>query len=152
MVTHLPPKPFLLALLRKGNGKTLTRRRVEVSRTWEAFEPVLKFCWFFVLFFVFFFFFFCLLGLRWQHMEVPRLRDRIRAVATGLHHSSQKRQILNPLSEVRDQTCILMMLVRFVNHWATTGTPCFEDIHSHLDAFNSKSFSPSILVSVLRPN
>ena len=25
-----------------------------------------------------------------------------------LHHSSQQRQILNPLSEAKDQTCILM--------------------------------------------
>ena len=26
----------------------------------------------------------------------------------GLHHSSRQRQILNPLSEARDRTCILM--------------------------------------------
>ena len=35
-------------------------------------------------------------------------RGRIRAAAAGLHHSSQQRQILNPLSEARDQICILM--------------------------------------------
>ena len=58
-------------------------------------------------------------------MEVPRLgvegaRDQIRAAAASLHHSSQQRQILNPLSEARDQTCILMEASPI---WATTGTP-----------------------------
>ena len=32
----------------------------------------------------------------------------IGAAAASLHHSSQKRHILNPLSEARDQTCIFM--------------------------------------------
>jgi len=40
-------------------------------------------------------------------MEVPRLGAES-AVAAGLHHSSQQYQILNPLSEARDRTCILM--------------------------------------------
>ena len=40
-------------------------------------------------------------------MEVPRL-GRIGAVATGLHHSSQQRWILNPLRKARDQTHVLM--------------------------------------------
>ena len=35
-------------------------------------------------------------------------RGRDRAVASGLHHSSQKRQILNPLIKAKDRTCILM--------------------------------------------
>ena len=34
-------------------------------------------------------------------------RDRTVAVDANLHHSSQQHQILNPLSEARDQTCIL---------------------------------------------
>ena len=37
----------------------------------------------------------------------------------NLHHSSQQPQILNPLSETRDQTRILRILVRFVS--ATSG-------------------------------
>ena len=41
-------------------------------------------------------------------------KGRIRAAAAGLHHSSQQRQILNPLSETRDQTCVLMD-VRFIS-------------------------------------
>ena len=35
-------------------------------------------------------------------------RGQIGATAAGLHHSSQQRQILNPLSEARDQTRVLM--------------------------------------------
>ena len=41
----------------------------------------------------------------------------------NLHHSSQQHQILNPLSEARDQTCILMDANQIRFHWATTGTP-----------------------------
>ena len=72
-----------------------------------------------------FFFFFVLLGLHSWHMEVPRLGVELelqlpayttaRATATwdlsqvcDLHHSSRKRQTLNPLSEVRNGTCILL--------------------------------------------
>ena len=35
-------------------------------------------------------------------------RNQIRAAAAGLNHSSQQRWIINPLSEARDQTHILM--------------------------------------------
>ena len=57
------------------------------------------------------------------HMEVPRLRFEselqlpayVTTTATpdpshvcNLHYSSRQRQILNPLTEARDQTCILM--------------------------------------------
>ena len=66
---------------------------------------------------------FCFLELYLQHREVPRLGVELElqlpayAIATAtqdlsclcdLHHSSQRRGILNPLSEARDQTCILM--------------------------------------------
>ena len=58
-----------------------------------------------------------------RHVEVPRLRVKLElwllayATATAmqglshvcdLQHSSQQRQILNPLSEVRDQIHMLM--------------------------------------------
>ena len=58
-----------------------------------------------------------------RHMEVSRLGAglelQLKAYATAtampdpslicnFHHSSQKCQILNPLSEARDRTCILM--------------------------------------------
>ena len=40
-----------------------------------------------------------------------------------LHHSSQQRQILKPLSEARDQTHILMDTSRIHFYSATMGTP-----------------------------
>ena len=68
------------------------------------------------------YFVFCLfLGLYLRHMEVPRLEVESElqplAYATGtwdpscicdLHYSSQQHQILNPPSQARDRTCILM--------------------------------------------
>ena len=39
-----------------------------------------------------------------------------------LHHSSQQLRILNPLSEGRDRTCILMDACQFRFCWATRGT------------------------------
>ena len=41
----------------------------------------------------------------------------------NLHHSSQQCWILNPWSEARDQTCVLMGTSRVYCHWAATGTP-----------------------------
>ena len=63
-------------------------------------------------------------------MEVPRLETQLEpqllayttALATpdlshicNLHHSLRQCQILNPLSEARDRTCVLMDLVRFIS-------------------------------------
>ena len=71
-------------------------------------------------------------------MEVPRLAFELElqmlayttATATqdlshicNLHHSSQQCQILNPLSEARDQTRILMDPSQICDCWATMGTP-----------------------------
>ena len=42
---------------------------------------------------------------------------------THLHHSSWQCQILNPLSEARDQTCVFMDTSWVHYCWATTGTP-----------------------------
>ena len=68
-------------------------------------------------------FVFSFLGLHLCHMEVPRLGVELElklpayttVTATrdlshvcNLYHSSWQRQILNPLSKARDQTCILM--------------------------------------------
>ena len=72
---------------------------------------------------LFSFFFFCLLGPHPRHRELPRLgvylELQLPAYATAtatpdpsrichLHHSSRQRWILNPLSESRDQTHVLM--------------------------------------------
>ena len=77
----------------------------------------------FLLFFFNLFFLFCFLGLHLWHMEVPspgvELEQKLLAYATAratpdpslicdLHCSSPQHQILNPLSEARDQTHILM--------------------------------------------
>ena len=45
------------------------------------------------------------------------------SLALDLHHSSWQCQILNPMSEARDRTCILMDTNWVHYHWATTGTP-----------------------------
>ena len=78
---------------------------------------------FFFFFCFFFFFFFFFLGLHSQHIEVPRLgvesELQLPACATAtavqdlssicdLLHSSWQHQILNPLSEARDRSCILV--------------------------------------------
>ena len=87
--------------------------------------------------FLFFFKFFVFLGPHLQHKEVPRLGAESElqlsvyttAMATRdlshickLHHSSWQRWILNPLSEARDQTRILMNTSRIHSHCTTTGT------------------------------
>ena len=73
-----------------------------------------------------------------QHVEAPRLGVELElqllayATATAmpqqrhicnLHHSPWQRQILNPLSEARDGTCILVHPSRVCYHWATMGIP-----------------------------
>ena len=70
-------------------------------------------------------------------MEVPRLGVKLElqppayaiAIATrdlsrvcDLHHGSQQCQIFNPLSEVRDRTCNLIVPSWILFHCATTGT------------------------------
>ena len=71
-------------------------------------------------------------------MEVPRLgvesELQLPAYATAiatqdpsrvcdLHHSSQQHQILDPLSEARDQTHVLMDTSRVRFHCTTMGPP-----------------------------
>ena len=83
---------------------------------------------------------FCFLGLQVWHMEVPRLGIElelllpayVRATETwdpshicDLHPSSQQRRILDPLSEARDQTGILMDTSRIRFCCTTAGTPFF---------------------------
>ena len=82
--------------------------------------------------------FFLFLGLHPRYIEVPRLRvesePQLPAYTTAtamqdlshvcdLHHISQQRQILKPLSEARDGTCNLTVPSRIRFHCATMGTP-----------------------------
>ena len=84
-----------------------------------------------------FFFFCCFLGPHPQHMEVPRLGGKSElqlpvyatAMATqdlncifNLHHSSWQCQILNPLSESRDWTHVLVNTSHIRFCCAKTGT------------------------------
>ena len=72
----------------------------------------------------------CFLALQPRHVEVPRLEIELElqlpayATATAtpdpspicdLHRSSWQHWILNPLSEARDQTCILMDTSQVLN-------------------------------------
>ena len=58
-----------------------------------------------------------------------------------IYHSWQQCQILNPLSEARDQTCILMDTSRVGYRWPMTGTPgssfCSGDPPCMVDVFKS---------------
>ena len=101
----------------------------------------------------FFFFFFCFLGPHLWHMEVPRLGFKsewqLLACATAtatqdlsctcnLHHSSWQRQILNSLSEARDQTHILVdtsQVSNLLSHNRTSQAANF------LDTFTQQGFA-----------
>ena len=89
-------------------------------------------------FFYFVLFCFCLFRATPIAHGSSQARGRIRAVAAGLcqshsharsklhldlHHSSPQRQILNPLSEARDQICNLVVPSQIYFHCATMGTP-----------------------------
>ena len=81
--------------------------------------------------------FFCLFRAALEACGSSQARGRIRAVATAyttattsnpsricdLHHSSRQRQILDPLSEVRDHIRILVDSSRVHFCWAMTGIP-----------------------------
>ena len=113
----------------------------------------------------FFFFFlnrFSFLESHPWHMEVPRLGFKSKlqlpayttAAATpdlsricDLHHSSQQRRILNPLSKARDRTCHLMVPSRICFRCATTGTPDF----TFYGCFQKAWRSVSLIIIIARP-
>ena len=86
------------------------------------------------------FFLFFLFGPHLSHVEVPRLgvESELQLVAYTtatatpdpdciciLYHSSQQRHILNPLSEARDGTRILMVTSQVHYHRAIVGAPYY---------------------------
>ena len=98
--------------------------------------------------FFFFFLFFCLFRAVSRAYGSSRLEVeselQLLAYATAtatqdlscncnLHHSSQQRWILNPMSEARDQTSVLIDTSRVCYHWAMTGTP-------HLILYRSETY------------
>ena len=62
-----------------------------------------------------------------------------------LHHSSRQCQILNPLSEVRDQACVLMDTSQIHFHWGMRGTPRGLGFSLYSDVF---LFASSIFYSL----
>ena len=52
----------------------------------------------------------------------------------NLHHSLQQRQILNPLSEAKDQSRNLKVPSRIHFHCATMGTPLFQLVLSTISS------------------
>ena len=88
--------------------------------------------------FLFIFYFFGLFRPQPQHMEVPRQGSnqssshwpmsqqcQIRATSATYTAVLLQWQILNPLSEARDWTCVLMDANQIHFHWATMETPSF---------------------------
>ena len=104
-------------------------------------------------------------GRTW-HMEVPRLgvESELQLLACttatakqdlsrvcNLHHSSWQHQTLNPLSEARDWTHILMDTSWVCYHWATTGTaifPVLGGILWSIQKFNFDDIQVSNFLSV----
>ena len=91
-------------------------------------------------------------------MEIPRLGVKLElqlpayATATAmsglshtcnLHHSSRQCQIPDPLSEARDQTCILMDASQVHFHCTTMGTPKKLTFNLSMEQFqNLTTYSP----------
>ena len=115
------------------------------------------------------FLFFCLFGATSTAHGGSQARDPIRAVVMAyataiemqdpshicnLHHSSQKRWLLNPLIEVGDRTCVLMDAIQTCFPWAGTGTPphTFFPVSILSFAFFRMSYSWNhIACSLFRP-
>ena len=53
-----------------------------------------------------------------------------------LHHGSRQHHILNPLSEVKDWTCILMDTSQIGFRWARMGTPHLEFFYLNFIGWN----------------
>ena len=106
---------------------------------------------FIFLFYLFIFFLFiAFLGPHLQHIEVPRLGVKpglqllAYTIATAMHdpscnrdphHSSKQHQSLNPLSEARDWTYVLMNTSWVCYHWATMGTPLFFNVFNFANLY-----------------
>ena len=104
------------------------------------------------------YFIFCFLGPHLQHMEVPRLgvesELQLPAYATAaakqdpscicdLHHNSWQLQILNPLSEAKDWTLILMDSRWIYFHCTTIGL--------HLDIWDERNEIPFLVTNRSQP-
>ena len=108
------------------------------------------------------FFIICVLGRHLQHREVPRpgveSERQLPAYTTAtamqdpshvcdLHHNSRQHRILNPLSEARDGTHILLDPSWIHFHCATRGLPpiSFSEESASADAQVAPRFSPLLM-------
>ena len=66
-----------------------------------------------------------------------------------LYHSSRQCQILNPLREARDRTCVLMDTSQIRFCWATMGTPTSLSGYLSVFVFVWKSLSCAFMIWVL---
>ena len=73
-------------------------------------------CFFLNLFLILFFYFLLFKAAPIAYAS-SQARGQIRAIAPGLHHSTQQRQISEPLSKAREQTHILMDMSWICFHW-----------------------------------
>ena len=128
--TRLSPGPWLPKMLQRYNPYEARR---PTNPTHDLFGGWFLACVLNPSLFSFFF-----LGPHLQHVEVPRLgvQSELQLLAyttttatldlsrgCDLYHGSWQRWILNPLSETRDWTCVLMDTSQDLYHWAMTRTP-----------------------------
>ena len=125
------------------NIKARTSTSKEITTCWkirwlEFFQQsITNFCRHFKIFYILFFIFLLFMAISMAYGG-SQARERIGAAAAGLHHSRSnagsdtllwptpqltETQILNPLSEARDQTQNLMVTSRICFYCTTTGTP-----------------------------
>ena len=110
----------------------------------------LSFCFGLVWVCLFCFLFFGFLGPNLWHMEVPRLgvKSELQLPATAtatwdpgcvfnLHYSSWQRQLLNSLSEARDQNHILLDTSQVCYCWATMETPLLYVYEAFVDGIRT---------------
>ena len=119
------------------------------------------------LFFFSFLLLFCFSGPHLQHMGVPRLGGKLElqlltyatdtatwnlSCICSLYHSSQQHQILNPLSETKGQTCVLMdtSWIYYCWPWWELPQKAFlpKEIRKRMKGKIDYSFWPSFFVVV----
>ena len=127
-------------------GFLFFRRMLEISDYIQVYDRSIIFFHFrgniiLAFNFLFYLFYFCILGPQVWHMKISRLRVKLElqlpvyTTATAmqdlscvfdLYHSSQQHWILNPLSEARDWTCVLMDISWHLQPSDPKWTPVFD--------------------------
>ena len=104
---HLNLKPTMSQQNREKTGSLITCWATASTKSKAYLASGLIIMWDNFLIVYKNFFFFGLFRAAPEAHGYSQARGPIEAVAACLHHSSQQCRILNPLSEARDQTCIL---------------------------------------------